>query len=240
MSTQDLVPVPELVAIPGGLLRMGKADSRPDEAPVHEVEIAPFRAGVRPVTNREFAAFVEATGATPPPFLGEERFAVEDGPVVGVNWFDATAYCAWLSEQTGIAFRLPTEAEREYGALGGLPGGDWPWLGEHHPEQEVIDAMDGPHVPLASCANGYGLFCMAENVHEWCANWYRPYDAEDPGAPGPAKTPRRASRGGSWRHREKTTRVNARSSLSPVFRYSDFGMRVYADAERVGARTSRL
>ncbi len=103
-----------------------------------------------------------------------------------------------------------------------------------------VAAMDGPHVALASCANGYGLFCMAENVHEWCANWYRPYDAEDPGAPGPAKTPRRASRGGSWRHREKTTRVKARSSLSPVFRYSDFGMRVYADAERVGARTSRL
>jgi len=74
---------------------------------------------------------------------------------------------------------------------------------------------------------------MAENVHEWCSDWYSPtYYAESPSdnPRGPAAGVRRASRGGAWRHREKTTRINARSSLVPEFRYSDFGFRVCADA----------
>ena len=73
---------------------------------------------------------------------------------------------------------------------------------------------------------------MAENVHEWCSDWY----AADWYAGSPAHQPsgpesgrRRASRGGSWRHRDVTTRINARSSLDPSFHYSDFGFRVYRD-----------
>jgi formylglycine-generating enzyme required for sulfatase activity len=93
--------------------------------------------------------------------------------------------------------------------------------------------MAAPHEPMPSCANGYGLLCMAENVHEWCSDWYDPrYYAVSPpeNPPGPADGKRRASRGGAWRHREKTTRVNARSSLEPALRYNDFGFRVYAGA----------
>ena len=127
----------------------------------------------------------------------------------------------------------PTEAEREFAALGGFEGGDWPWLGDRHPAVEAIDAMDRPHAPLPACANGYGLSCMAENVHEWCSDWYAAdyYTVASEDSPrGPAEpTKRRASRGGSWRHREKVTRINARSSLDPTFRYADFGFRVYAD-----------
>jgi formylglycine-generating enzyme required for sulfatase activity len=88
-------------------------------------------------------------------------------------------------------------------------------------------------MPLPECANGYGLFCMAENVHEWCSDWYSAtYYAQAPreSPVGPAQGVRRASRGGSWRHREKVTRINARSSIPPEFRYSDYGFRVYADA----------
>ncbi len=212
---------------------MGRDDSRADESPAHLVTVPAFLAGESPVTNAEYAAFVSATGAAAPPFLGEARFAGADLPVVGINWFDATAYCAWLSERIGRSLRLPTEAEREFAALGGLPGGDWPWSDDNAAFVEWINSLDGPHAPRPECANGYGLRCMAENVHEWCLDWY---DASYP-SNSPALNPqnvveskRRASRGGSWRHREKTTRINARSSLDPAFRYSDFGFRVYGGA----------
>ena len=232
MTSARLV-VPELILIPGGTFVMGKDGSRKDEAPAHEVTVAAFRAAVRPVTNAEYAAFVAATGVAEPPFAVEERFAWSDLPVVGINWFDAVAYCEWLSAQTGIAYRLPTEAEREFAALGARDGGDWPWEGERHPIADWINALDRPHAPRPECANGYGLRCMAENVHEWCSDWYSPeYYAVSPreSPRGPDEGKRRASRGGSWRHRDKITRINARSSLVPEFRYSDFGFRVYADA----------
>ena len=225
--------VPSLVVIAGGQFMMGREGSRPDERPVHRVVVAPFRAAVSPILNTEYAAFVAATGGSPAPFAHESRFANADLPVVGINWHEATAYCAWLTEETGTRFRLPTEAEREFAALGGLAGGDWPWPGENAAFVAAINALDGPHAPAADCANGYGLRCMAENVHEWCSDWYSPtFYTESPvnNPAGPPSGVRKSSRGGSWRHREKTTRINARASLVPEFRYSDFGFRVYADA----------
>jgi formylglycine-generating enzyme required for sulfatase activity len=212
---------------------MGNDGSRADEAPQHRVTIAAFRAAPSPVTNAEYAAYIAAAGVAAPPFAHEAQFADPAQPVVGINWFDAVAYCEWLSAATGIPFRLPTEAEREFAALGGRDGGDWPWPGDHHPAADTIDAYAGPHAPLEACANGYGLRCMAENVHEWCSDWYDAhyYAASPEDAPtGPANpTRRRSARGGAWRHKEKVTRINARSSLDPTFRYSDFGFRLYAD-----------
>ena len=223
---------PELVTLPGGSFLMGKDDSRQDERPAHRVTVGPFAAATAPVTNAAYAVYVAATGAAPPPFLGEPRFAAPDQPVVGINWFEAVAYCEWLGSSEGRHYRLPTEAEREFAALGGLTGSVWPWEGENAAFLAWVSGLEGPHPPSLQCANGYGLRCMAENVHEWCSDWY----AADWYAGSPAHQPsgpesgrRRASRGGSWRHRDKTTRINARSSLDPSFHYSDFGFRVYRD-----------
>ena len=226
------VELPDLVTVPAGEFVMGKDGSRPDEAPAHRVRLSAFRAAAHPVSNREYATFVTATGAPPAQFISEARFADPDRPVVGINWHEAVAYCEWLTTETGTGFRLPTEAEREYAALGGLADGDWPWTGENAAFVAWVNTLDGPHVPTPACANGYGLFCMAENVHEWCSDWYSAsYYAASPNENprGPTGGVRKASRGGSWRHREKTTRINARSSLVPDFHYSDFGFRVYAD-----------
>jgi formylglycine-generating enzyme required for sulfatase activity len=220
------------IDIPGGSFVMGKDDSRKDEGPAHDVTVVAFRAAISPVTNAEYARFVAETGAQPATFSTERKFAEPDQPVVCMNWFDAVAYCEWLGTQTGRRCRLPTEAEREWAARGGIQAGDWPWDGGH-PGAAAVNAFDRPHAPAAICANGYGLRCMAENVHEWCSDWYdAAYYAVSPSLnpQGPCEGVRRASRGGSWRHREKFTRVNARSSLVPTFRYSDFGFRVYADA----------
>ncbi len=222
----------QFVTIPAGTFLMGKDESRRDERPAHTVTVRAFAAAVSPVTNAQYAAYVDATSADAPPFLAEGRFAAPGQPVVGINWFEALAYCEWLGTLDDRSYRLPTEAEREFAALGGLPGGDWSWAGENAPFVAWINSLDSPHVPSPECTNGYGLRCMAENVHEWCsdwyaANWYASSPPNDP--PGPESGKRRASRGGSWRHRDKTTRINARSSLDPSFRYSDFGFRVYRE-----------
>ena len=224
--------VPEMASLPGGTLRMGNDAGRPDERPAHLVTLASFRAAIMPVTNEEYAGYCSETGAESAPFLSDGRFADPGQPAVGVNYFEALAYCDWLTKASGVAFRLPTEAEREYAALGGLPGGDWPWVTAPDAFIAEINAMEGPHVPGPACANGYGLRCMAENVHEWCSDWYaRDYYAQSPvdNPRGPTEGKRRTSRGGSWRHKEKLTRINARSSLDPSFHYSDFGFRVYGE-----------
>lgn len=228
--------LPELVAIPGGCFVMGRDDRRADEAPAHDVAVGAFLAASAPVTNAEYGRFLAATGQPPPRFINDPRFNPPEQPVVGVSWADAFAYCAWLSEWTGRRFRLPTEAEREFAALGGLSGVDWPWESRpeaRHPLHETIAGADHPHPPAEECTNGYGLRCVAENVHEWCSDWYAAgYYAQSPleGPTGPATGLRRVSRGGSWRHAVKFTRVTARASLAPDRRYNDFGFRVYADA----------
>jgi sulfatase modifying factor 1 len=232
MTTRLLVP--ELVLVRGGDFTMGNDRGRADERPAHRVRVESFYAGVRPVRNAEYLTFVAGTGHEPPPFLEDERFSDREQPVVGVSWHDAVAFCRWLSGETGRRVRLPSEAEREYAALGGRDGADWPWEGaapeEHAP---TLARLDRPHVPTEACINGFGLYCLADNVHEWCSDWYDPlYYERSPGEspPGPAAGRRRSSRGGSWRHAIKFTRISARSSLDPAYRYNDYGFRVYADA----------
>ena len=225
--------MPRLIMLPGGPFLMGNDGGRQDERPVHEVQLSPFQVAQEPVSNAEYARDVRARCASAPEWWMTEAFNDPHQPVVGVNWFEASDYCQWLADEAGIPFRLPTEAEREFAALGGNPGAEWPWIGLEHPIAGVIAAQGAPHVPWAECANGYGLRCMAENVHEWCSDWYDAgYYAKSPAVSpaGPTNGVRRASRGGAWRHSVKFTRVAARSSLPPEYRYSDYGFRVYADA----------
>ena len=226
----------DLVLLKGGSFLMGNDAGRADERPAHRVSLGAFRASRRPVSNREYAAFVQATGHEPPPFWQQPGFEAPDLPVAGVSWFDAAAYCDWLSFLSGERLRLPTEAEREYAALGGLQRADWPW-GDEAPERRPglagIVLLSRPHAPGPACANGYGLLCLADNLHEWCSDWYDPgYYAVSPveSPSGPPSGRRRSSRGGSWRHMIKFNRVSARSSLDPAFRYNDYGFRVCADA----------
>ena len=229
----DSKPIaPILVAIPGGTFQMGSDCHRPDERPRRSVEVVSFFAALAPVTNAELERFVQATRTTRPEFASESRFTDPAQPAVGISWHDAVAYCAWLNAELGGTFRLPTEAEREWSALGGLSDADWPWAApmECHPAFDSIAALDRPHVPTEACANGYGLRCTAENVHEWCSDWYAKDAYTSAAAGGPASGTRRVARGGSWRHATKFTRLTARASLDPTYRYNDFGFRVYADA----------
>jgi len=222
------------VLVPEGPFVMGDATGRDDERPAHTVWVSAFRLDVHPVTNREFAAFLDATGHQPPRFWGEPRFAAPEQPVVGVSWHDAVAYSGWLSMSTGKHYRLPTEAEREKAARGGLDGARYP-LGDDPGEGDGRFLQDAPYLVELSTANGYGLHDMGYNVHEWCSDWYDPaYYAASPDRDpqGPPSGRRRTSRGGAWRHQIKVSRCAARSSLDPSFRYNDYGFRVVEAIDR--------
>jgi formylglycine-generating enzyme required for sulfatase activity len=177
---------------------------------------------------------MRATGHPVPPHWGDGGFDNPEFPVVSVSWFEAQKYCQWLCGLTGHAYRLPTEAEWERAARGGsesllYPWGDEPPQGRTDYQQRWGGEVRGPLPAGGAASNPYGIYDLCENVHEWCADWYQAdYYARSPthNAAGPATGERRASRGGSWRHHVRVSRVAARSSIPPTFQYADYGFRV--------------
>jgi sulfatase modifying factor 1 len=211
----------DLVLIPGGGFLMGQEDGRDEERPVHRVTVRPFRLCRYQVTNADFARFRKIS------------FECATLPVTSVSWFDAVGFCQWLSREWKMDVRLPTEAEWEFAARGGLAQKPYPWGDAPVTSRRDYSGRwsEGPEPVGTADPNGYGLFDMCENVHEWCSDWYDPLyysgsPVDDPR--GPATGTRRASRGGAWRHHIKIARCAARSSIPPEFRYADYGFRVVA------------
>lgn len=228
---------PVCVLIPGGHFLMGCDAGRDEEKPVHRVCVDAFEMAALQVRNRDWEAFMEATGHPPPKHWSDPEFSDPDQPVVAVNWFEAVKYCEWLSDRARRRYRLPTEAEWERAARGGREGLLYPW-GDEPPDSwpEYVLRWGGKvecPLPVAQGSpNPYGLYDTSENVHEWCADWFdRDYYASSPerNPQGPSKGERRASRGGSWRHHIKVSRSAARSSIPPAFEYADYGFRVVRD-----------
>ena len=210
---------------------MGQQDGRDDERPVHLVRIPAFAIAETQVTNAQYDLFCEATGHPPARFRAQPGFDHPEHPVTGPSWFDCVSYCEWLSGLTGRANRLPTEAEWEWAARGGLDGCAFPWGNAAVESRENYSARwrFGPEPVATSEPNAYGLYDMCENVHEWCSDWYdRDYYAISPpdNPKGPDQGNRKASRGGSWRHQIKISRCAGRSSIPPAFEYADYGFRV--------------
>lgn len=238
MTTAVLHPAPAAAAraafppvarVPGGSFRMGSDTGRPDERPPRTVFVGAFALGLTPVTCGQFARFLQDTGGAPPPCFAHPAFRHPEQPVTSVTWLEAAAYAAWLGRRFGGRFRLPSEAEWECAARGGVDGAATAW-GDALPPGEVPDGpLSGPWRVGRGTRNGHGLFDMGTIVHEWCEDWYAAdfyarMPERDPR--GPAEGTRRASRGGSWRHRVRWSPPAARSSLPPEFRYSDYGFRV--------------
>jgi sulfatase modifying factor 1 len=233
------VPITEPLRIPlaAGSFSMGSDVGQAVEGPVHNVWVDSFAMAVTQVTVEEYARFLDATGRIPPPSWGDPNFSHPRQPVVAVSWFDAVAYCAWLSAMTGSHYRLPTEAEWERAARGNAERMLFPWGNDPPTSRSTYHSRwkTGPEPVGQSQPNAYGFFEMCENVHEWCSDWFgADYYAISPdrNPQGPEEGKRRASRGGSWRHHIKISRCSARSSIPPEFKYADYGFRVVCDRVR--------
>jgi formylglycine-generating enzyme len=222
---------PRMATIPEGWFTMGSENGRDDERPAHRVWIDRLELGIYQVTRAEYAYFLRETRRAAPPFWDHPNFQERLQPVVGPSWFDAVAFCEWLSQITGRNYRLPTEAEWERAACGGIEGQLYSW-GNAAPEELPGYSSrwrNGPERVGLGAPNPYGLFNMGDNVHEWCADWYDAhyYERSPQRNPqGPEQGSRRASRGGAWRHHIKVSRCAARSSIPPEFKYADYGFRI--------------
>ena len=265
-------PAPEgMVLVRGGTFRMGDEDGHvPGESPAHDVTLKSFWMDRHEVTVEEFARFVEATNYK----TDAERFgwsgvfdtetgdwARSDGadwrhpegpaskarplePVTHVSWDDAAAYARWAGK------RLPTEAEWEFAARGGLVGKTYSWGDElrpggkpvanwwqgSFPEQDTGEDGFRGRAPVESFPpNGYGLYDMGGNVWEWCADWFdEGYYARSPKADpkGPEAGDERVIRGGSWMCSENfctNYRAAARSHSPPDSGLNNLGFRCVRD-----------
>ena len=261
-SSEPLAPE-GMVSIPAGEFLMGNNDPQTqhiwwnrrtqDERPTHTVYVDAFFMDEHEVTNFEYQQFVRANPSWRKDKI-DERFhngnylkdwqgnAYPSGktrhPVVHVSWYAAMAYAQWVGK------RLPTEAEWEYAARGGLSGKTFPWGDEWDSNQVHIgEWRDGNRIGDTAKVgklppNGYGLYDIAGNVWEWCLDEYN----KDFYSTSPRENPlfgansidwvinnftdvksERVLRGGSWF--DGHVRVAERSSKDPLKTYFDTGFR---------------
>jgi formylglycine-generating enzyme required for sulfatase activity len=219
-----------------------------DEFPQHTVYLDAYWMDQTEVTNAKFAAFLNQQGNQTEGGVGwldagdTDALIVQSGsmwipksgyeehPVVEVSWYGAQAYCAWAGR------RLPTEAEWEKAARGGLEGATYPW-GNEAPvctrgtqNGAQFDSCSGRTMLVGTfAANGYGLFDMAGNIWEWVMDWYQSnYYANSPSnnPQGPSVGDRRVLRGGSWNGNINDLRVGHRFRYLPSNPYyGDRGFR---------------
>lgn len=282
----------KMIYLPGGSFLMGTENKEgfpaDGEGPVREVQLDPFYIDPHPVTNADFAEFVDATGYKTeaqefgwsfvfysflsskqakrsrnrqvpdapwwrgvkaarwkwPEGRGSHLGERWDHPVVHVSWNDAVAYCKWAGK------RLPTEAEWEYAARGGLQQQTYAWGDELTPEGKHMcniwqgvfptknstkDGYLGTSPVGTYPANGYGLYDVAGNVWEWCSDWFSPdHHIEGPreNPVGPPKGQAKVMRGGSYLCHESYCnryRVAARTSNTPDSSTGNIGFRCVVD-----------
>ena len=220
------------------------------ESPQHRVTLDSYFIGKYPVTVEEFRAFVkmggyhsneywseagwawrEATKKNKPQYWEDDIFSGEDKlPVVGVSWYEAAAYCRWLSMETGYPYRLPTEAEWEKAARG-TDDRLYPWgnyfvnklcntrasnLDRTEPVGKYSPGGDSP----------YGCADMVGNVSEWTLSQFKPYPYNiNDGRNNEETKTERVLRGGSWSQPELRARVVSRGLNDPFFFDNDVGFR---------------
>jgi formylglycine-generating enzyme required for sulfatase activity len=222
----------DLVLIPGGTFMMGDNRHHPDEQPVHQVTVAPFYMGKYPITQAQYRSII---GDNLSSGLGA------DDPAEKINWDDALAFCAKLSQQTGKQYTLPSEAQWEYACRANTTtafhfgatitpdlvnyNGEYPYNGAPTGENRAQSTPVGTFPP-----NAFGLSDMHGNVWEWCLDEYQPNYLNAPidgsALVDTSANPKRVMRGGSWDYVAKGCRSSVRCSLDSSLRMDGCGFRV--------------
>jgi formylglycine-generating enzyme required for sulfatase activity len=206
-----------MVLIPGGTYLMGTDHGQAIASPRHPVILHPYYMDAHEVSNREYQEFCLSTGHKFPEFWGMDVYKsgpdYPDHPVVGVSHFDASLYAEWAGK------RLPTEAEWEFAARGGLEDIDYPYGEKADHSQSRFndpDAEKGPVKRGTYPPNSYGLHDMSGNVWEWVSDWFSgSYYSESPehNPKGPSTGTFKVFRGGGWHSGPGCATVHRRNAL---------------------------
>ena len=252
---------PQVARIPAGEFTMGAEDGEEDERPPHRVYLDEFCIGVYPVTNDQYAAFIRDAKHQLPAVRQLPRIVTPEQeqtfrelaapyvwragdpprdrgshPVTLVTFEDAMAFCQWLGRKTGLPVRLPTEAEWERAARGGVDSLNYPWGNEIDPDRANYLADPSSKQlrstqPVGKYApNPYNVFDVIGNVWEWVSDWYQGDIYTDRMRHNPSGPPNgmlRVLRGGAWVvHDTRMLRTSYRHKVPPdTYAYS-IGFRI--------------
>jgi formylglycine-generating enzyme len=207
----------KMVLIPAGEFIMGKNSSNvTDWQPEHKVSVDAFYMDKCEVTNKQYFEFCTMTGNPLPEFWGSTQFMCSldypDHPIVGVSFIDAIKYARWVGK------RLPTEAEWEYAARGGLSNCNYPWGNQIDSTVANYGKKYKTTLKVGSFkSNGFGLFDMGGNVWEWTMDnygddYYANSQSKNP--KGPESGRFKVIRGGSWHSGAMCIQTYYRNGLS--------------------------
>jgi formylglycine-generating enzyme required for sulfatase activity len=220
---------PEMVTVQGGTFTMGDDAGDKDTKPAHRVTVSDFSIAKTETTIAQWQKFCTATGRKMPEEPSFQQ--TEQHPVINVSWDHAMAYCQWLSDVTGKHYRLPTEAEWEFAARGGVQSKGFPYSGSNDPDSVawLAHKSDGTMPVAQKAPNELGLYDMTGNVWEWCSDWYSAdyYPVSELENPkGPKAGMFYTLRGGAWDIGLRNSRIPYRNPLAPMSRNFNKGFRV--------------
>ena len=214
----------DMVLIPAGTFKMGSPSSekgRADDESLHQVTIrSPYYMGKYEVTQEQWEAVI-----------GNNPSSKNKGaklPVTDVSWEDCQVFLKRLNEKSNSGYRLPTEAEWEYGCRAGTTTA-YSFGDKITPKDANYRGSNiGKPVAVGSYKpNAFGLYDMHGNIWEWCEDWYSKYPAESITDPqGPEMGDYRVLRGGSFDFSVSELRSSIRHLFTPAFRHNDFGFRL--------------
>lgn len=216
----------KMIYVQGGSFIMGAtseqpADANSDEKPTHSVTLSSYSIGETEVTQELWEAVMGGNWSYS---KGNKH------PVNNVTWDECQEFIRKLNSQTGMYFRLPTEAEWEYAARGGKKSKGYTYAGSNMIENVAwyyINSYNIIHDVATKSANELGLYDMSGNVHEWCYDWYGRYSSNAQTNPtGPSTGTERVIRGGRWYNDSFYCRVSSRFAYSPNSSESFLGFRL--------------
>ena len=231
----------KMIGVQGGTFTMGAtseqgSDAAYDENPAHQVTVSNFSIGQTEVTQELWIAVMGYNSSVMTAAWGYTDNIKR--PVDNVGWEDCLIFIDKLNELTGMNFRLPTEAEWEFAARGGVKSkgckyaggsniGAVAWYRDNAYFDDTAHPDHGTHAVATKAANELGLYDMCGNLSEWCHDWYGAYSSEaqvNPAGPGTGSV--HVHRGGSWDSVGQYCRVSTRESYAPYFPCASVGFRI--------------